>query len=82
MYGRRNFVKGQGSHTLLEEKGIGLSPGGQKVLERRERRISPEKGVEQLVGTLGREGINSELPVVGLFCPKRGCTQGGQFRPP
>src|SRR5262249_38306453 len=60
----------KGPHTLLEKEGIGLSPGDQMALEQCERRISPEKGIEQLVGALRRQGINSELAVVGLAAPR------------
>ena len=32
-------------------------------------RVVPEQGVEQLFGALGRQGVDAELPVVGLAAP-------------
>ena len=59
----------QGPHTLLEEEGIGFRPLDQKPLERTERSVRAEQRVKQLVGALGRQGIDPELAVVGLAAP-------------
>jgi hypothetical protein len=58
----------KGPRTLLEKEGIGLRPGDQKALQRCERRISPEKGIEQLVGALGRQPVG---PVRAVAVPRR-----------
>ena len=59
----------QGPHALLEEEGIRLRPLDQELLERAERRVRAEERIEQLVGALGRQGIDPELAVVGLAAP-------------
>ena len=59
----------QGPHTLLEEEGIRFRPLDQELLERAEGRVGAEERIEQLVGALGRQGIDPELAVVGLAAP-------------
>ena len=67
----------QGPHTLLEEEGIRFRPLDQEPLERAERRVRAEERLEQLVGALGRQGIDPELAVVGLAAPGVAGTRGG-----
>ena len=59
----------QGPHALLEEEGIRFRPLDQEPLERAECRVGAEERLEQLVGALGRQGIDPELAVVGLAAP-------------
>ena len=59
----------QGPHTLLEEERIGFRPLDQELLERAEGHVRAEERIEQLVGALGRQGIDPELAVVGLAAP-------------
>src|SRR4029434_11022888 len=59
----------QGPHALLEEEGICFGPLDKESLERAEGRVRAEERLEQLVGALGRQGIDPELAVVGLAAP-------------
>ena len=59
----------QRPHALLEEEGIAAGPGDEDGLERLDGSVGAQQGQEQLVGALGREGIQTELGVVGLAPP-------------
>ena len=67
----------QGPHALLEEERIAFRPLDQELLERAEGRVGAEERLEQLVGALGRQGIDPELAVVGLAAPARAGTRAG-----
>jgi hypothetical protein len=56
----------QSPHTLLEEEGIRFSALDQQLLERAEGRVRAEERIEQLVSALGRQGVDTELAIVGL----------------
>src|SRR5215813_4810440 len=55
--------------TFFQEKRIPLGATNQGPPERLEGRILAEQGRQQLLGTLGRQGIDAELEVVGLAAP-------------
>src|SRR5215470_11047973 len=55
--------------ALLQEERVPLSATNQGPPERLEGRIPAEQGCQQLLGTLGRQGIDAELEVVGLAAP-------------
>jgi hypothetical protein len=59
----------KGPHTLLKKEGIGIRPLDQEPLKRGERCLKPKERIEQLVGALGRQGIDPELAIVGLAAP-------------
>src|SRR5262249_11030968 len=55
--------------ALLQEEGVSLGATNQSPPERFEGRILAEQGRQQLLGTLGRQGIDAQLEVVGLAPP-------------
>jgi hypothetical protein len=59
----------QRPHALLEEERIAAGPGDKEGLERLERCVGAEQCQEQLARALGREGVETELGVVGLAPP-------------
>jgi len=59
----------QRADALLDEERVALGPLDHEPLERGERRVAPEQGVEQGLGALEGQGIDLELPVVGLAPP-------------
>src|SRR5260370_2928698 len=59
----------EGADALLEKEGVPSSPLDQQALEGRQSGIVAQQALEQLVGALGRQGIDAELPVIGLATP-------------
>src|SRR5262249_26293085 len=56
-------------HTFFEEERVPLGATNQGPPERLEGRILAEQGRQQLLGTLGRQGIDAQLEAVGLPSP-------------
>jgi len=56
-------------HTFFQEERVPLGATNQGPPERLEGRILAEQGRQQLLGTLGRQGIDAQLEVVGLAPP-------------
>src|SRR5215813_636932 len=54
---------------FLEEEGVSLGSHGQHRLQRCQRLVVTHQDVEQFLGTLGKERIDSELAVVPLRAP-------------
>ena len=59
----------EGAHALFQEEGIALRPSDQHGLQGGKLRIPAEDLPEQLLDTLGRQGVNAELPIVSPAAP-------------
>src|SRR5262245_45818611 len=66
---RQDLRLHQSPHTLLKEERVPFRPLDQQALEGLEPRIAPEKGLQQLTGAFGGQGVDAELPVVRLSAP-------------
>ena len=59
----------QRPYALLQKEGIALRAGNQELLEGCQARGVAEQGVQERVGTGGRQGVEPQLRVVGLAPP-------------
>jgi hypothetical protein len=59
----------QGADALLQKERIPFGALDEESSQRREARIAAEQGLEELPGTLGRQGVQAHLCVVGLAAP-------------
>ena len=59
----------QGAHALLQKEGIALGARDQELLERHQAGVVPQQGLQELVGTGGRQRVEPQLRVVGLAAP-------------
>ena len=60
---------GQTPHALLEEERVALRARDQEPFEVTELRIGPHERLEKFLGTLARQGVDTQLRVVGLTSP-------------
>jgi hypothetical protein len=59
----------QRPHALLQKEGVALGAGDQQPLERRELRVLPEQGIQEVCGARLGQRIESELGIVALLAP-------------
>ena len=59
----------KGPNALLEEEGVAVRPLDKQSLQWFKTRIGPEQAAEEVVCALGRQGVDPELPIVGLTAP-------------
>jgi len=60
----------QRPHALLEEERIALRARDQELLQRRQARITTKQRFEKFLGARRRQGVEAQLPVVGLAAPE------------
>src|SRR5262249_39307111 len=60
----------QRSHALFKKERVTLRALDQKSLQRRQTRVTPKQCLEKFLGTRRRQGVESQLPIVGLAAPE------------